>query len=252
MKKIVLSDLGLEYSIQTGQRKSFRVSGLECFTGGYLVPDTAKPKSKRIRALSNVSMTIHDGERWALLGHNGAGKTSLLKVMAGIYSPTSGTIQTHGEITPMISQSLGFELEDTGFENIISGGMRLGRTRQEMIDIAPDIAMFSELGEFLDLPLKTYSSGMLSRLSFSVATSIEPDILLLDEGFGAADHSFASKVASRTADLIANTGTLILASHSETLVKSMCEKAAFFARGELQATGPVDEVYREYISSLRT
>ncbi len=203
-----------------------------------------------VRAVDHMSLSIGDGDRLGLIGHNGAGKTTLLRVLAGIYAPTSGCITMEGRISTLFHSSPGLDSEDTGYENIYTCGRFLGMSRDEIARKLPDIEEFVELGDYLALPVRTYSTGMLTRLAFAVATAIDPEILLLDEGLGAGDARFAERAKIRIERLLHRTNILVLASHSEPLIKQMCNRAILLDHGRLVADGSPDEVLAQYHEML--
>ena len=213
-------------------------------TGGRIGSD--KRHAVVVQALDNVTLNIEHGDRVGLIGKNGAGKSTLLRVMAGVYEPSSGTIRRNGRVAPIFSNTLGIDRENTGYENIIMRGLLLGFSREDIQSKVEEIATFTELGDFLNMPTHTYSDGMLMRLAFAVSTSIEPEILLLDEGIGAGDASFLKKAHARFQKLIESTGVLVLASHSESLLRRLCNKAIYLERGQVIAEGTLDEILEEY------
>ena len=186
-----------------------------------------------IRALDNVSLSIKDGERIGIVGPNGAGKTTLLRVMAGILKPSQGNVNIHGSVVSMIDQGLGMDPQCTGIENIFRRGIFLNQSTQQMQEHLDDIVEFSGLGDRIRHPLYTYSSGMRARLAFSIATSVKPEILILDEGIGAADEEFAERAATRLDAFLQNAGILLLASHSNQLIESWCNKKVRLESGQL-------------------
>jgi ABC-type polysaccharide/polyol phosphate transport system ATPase subunit len=186
-----------------------------------------------IRALSNVSLFIKDGDRIGIIGPNGAGKTTLLRVMAGILKPTVGTVEVQGSVVSMIDQSLGMDAQCTGIENIYRRGIFLNQSTSQMASALDDIVEFSGLGDRIRHPLYTYSSGMRARLAFSIATSVKPEILIIDEGIGAADEEFASRAAVRLDSFMKNAGILILASHSSQLIEAWCNKRISVEAGQI-------------------
>jgi len=199
-----------------------------------------------VRALDNVSFTLRNGDRLGLIGHNGAGKSTLLKVLAGVYTPDSGSLRIDGRVSPLFNSAPGLDADDNGYENIKTCGMFLGMSSEEINRKLPDIVDFCELGEYLELPVRTYSTGMVARLGFAIATAIEPDILLLDEGLGSGDARFAARAEARMQALIQRTRILVLASHSDALIKSMCNRAILLEKGRLIEIGPIEEVVRSY------
>lgn len=245
MASITLENVTLDYPIYGASHRSFR-SVLLGKTGGLIRREGNRQQRVVVRALENVSLRLQHGDRLGLLGHNGAGKSTLLRLLAGVYAPVSGKIITEGKISPLFITSPGVDAEDTGYENIRTCGMYLGMTDEQIKCKLPDIADFSELGDYLALPVRTYSAGMLMRLGFAIATSIDPDILLLDEGLGAGDARFAAKAEKRMNELIGRSSILVLASHSDTMIHDLCNKAALMEKGKLVLIGPVDEVIAEY------
>ena len=181
-----------------------------------------------------------------MMGHNGAGKSTLLRVLAGVYVPTSGRVAIDGRVSALFNTVPGLDMDDTGFENIHTCGMFLGMTRSEIIAKTPEIAEFTELGDYLNLPVRTYSAGMITRLGFAIATSIDPEILLLDEGLGAGDARFAEHANQRIDRLVQRSSILVIASHSEGLVRSMCNRAILLESGRVVADGSADEVIDTY------
>lgn len=196
-----------------------------------------------IRALDGISLTVRQGERIGLVGHNGAGKTSLLKMIAGIYEPTAGRIRTAGKITALIDIAAGVNVEASGYENIIMRGLYLGQGLASIKERMDHIVAFSELGDYINLPLRTYSSGMVSRLLFSVSTAFEPDILLLDEGIIAGDPAFNEKASHYLTDYTGRAGIVMLSSHSKELMHMFCNKGVKLNRGRIEAEGEIEELF---------
>lgn len=244
MASIVLKNVTIDFPIYDSHR-SLRKALLGGTIGG-LIHHDALDKITKIRALDDITLTISHGERIGLIGPNGAGKSTLLRVMAGVYEPTAGSVQVEGRISPMFTTTVGMDPDDTGYENIYNIGYFFGMQRAELREKTKDIEQFSELGEFLNLPVRTYSSGMQARLAFGIATTIEPEILLLDEGLGAGDAQFTEKAAKRVNDLMERPSVLVIASHSDSLIQSMCDKAVLLDQGKMITTGGVDEVIESY------
>ena len=192
-------------------------------------------KVEVIRALDDVSLSIQDGERIGIVGPNGSGKTTLLRVMAGILKPTQGNVAIQGTVVSMIDQGLGMDTQCTGIENIFRRGIFLNQSTQQMQDRLDDIVEFSGLGDRIRHPLYTYSSGMRARLAFSIATSVKPEILIIDEGIGAADEEFAERAAGRLDSFLQNAGILLLASHSNQLIETWCKKKVRIESGQLMS-----------------
>lgn len=202
-----------------------------------------------IKALDGLNFEIHEGDRVALLGHNGSGKTTLLRTLAGIYEPVTGEIIQSGRIFPLFDLQLGMDHDATGIENIWMRGKLLGLSSSEIEHALDDIAAFTELGDFLNMPTRTYSAGMMVRLAFGISTAITPDILLLDEMIGAGDAAFLSRAEDRLKDFLGRTGILVLASHSTGMLKRWCNKGMLLEHGKLVAFGPLDEIVTQYEES---
>lgn len=243
MASIVLEHVTVDFPIYG--HHSFRTALLSR-AGGLIRREGRKSDRVTVRPLDDISLTIAHGDRVGFIGHNGAGKSTLLRVLAGVYEPTIGRIKTEGRLSPLLNTSPGMNLDDTGYENILTCGLYLGMTRAEIRQKTPEIEQFTELGEYLSLPVRTYSSGMLTRLGFAIATAIDPEILLLDEGLGAGDARFQERVNKRVDRLIQRSSILVVASHSDALIKSMCNKAALMDHGRILAVGDTDDVISKY------
>jgi ABC-type polysaccharide/polyol phosphate transport system ATPase subunit len=202
-----------------------------------------------IRALDDLSFQLTSGDRLAILGHNGAGKTSLLRALAGIYKPRIGTIEYSGKLIPLFNMSLGIEPDLSGYENIFIISTFMGMARKEIEQKIDEIIKFTDLGDFIYLPVKTYSAGMLTRLSFAVATSTEPNILLLDEQIGAGDSNFTHKVEQRLEGFYSSIDIIILASHSNQLLKKICTKGMILEKGKIISYGEIDTIVEQYESN---
>jgi ABC-type polysaccharide/polyol phosphate transport system ATPase subunit len=199
-----------------------------------------------VRALQGVTFEAAAGERIALLGENGSGKTTLLQVLAGIYAPDSGIVEVEGRTTALVNINLGMNAEASGHRNITLRGLAAGRTRAEIEERRAEIAAFSELGDFLDLPVETYSAGMRMRLSFAIATAFEPDVLILDEWLSAGDSAFRKKATQRMRNFVDKAGILVLASHSPSLLIDTCKRALWLDAGRVRAEGDVREILKAY------
>jgi ABC-type polysaccharide/polyol phosphate transport system ATPase subunit len=245
MATILTENVGLDFPIY-GMQRSLRRTLFQSATGGFINKKDLQHRHVSVTALAGVSFQLSDGDRLALVGHNGAGKSSLLKVLAGIYYPTSGQVWVDGKIMSLFELTLGIDSEDTGYETIVTAGMLHGMTQAEIESKIPEIERFSELGEYLSLPVRTYSMGMTTRLGFSLATVFEPEILLLDEGIGAGDARFTDRASARLKELAKKSAILVLASHTDDLIRSICNKAALMNSGRLVKIGPVDEILSEY------
>ena len=207
---------------------------------------------KRLHALNGVSLRLNDGDSLGVIGSNGAGKSTLLKLLAGIYPPQSGELEIRGSVAPLFELATGFEMEASGWDNIMSRGIMLGQSPRQMREKSPEIADFSELGEYLDMPVKYYSSGMFVRLAFSISTSIQPDILLLDEVMAAGDAAFIKKAEYRMKELMGGVKILVFVSHSMDSIKSFCNRAVWLDNGKIRAEGTPDEVVAMYQAEPRS
>jgi ABC-2 type transport system ATP-binding protein len=202
-----------------------------------------------IEALRDVTVHLEHGARVGLVGHNGAGKSTLLRLFAGIYEPTRGAADIRGRVAPVFDLGVGMDPEVSGLENIIVRGLFLGMTRKQMEQRVDDIADFTELGDFLRMPLRTYSTGMRVRLALGVVTSIDPEILLLDEGIGAVDAAFLEKSKKRLRELVDRAGLLVFASHSDEFLRELCDTAIWMEHGRVRQQGELEEVLRAYKGS---
>jgi ABC-type polysaccharide/polyol phosphate transport system ATPase subunit len=246
MTTAMLENVSVEFPIY-GAHRSLRKALFDRATGGLIARGEGRHQGRFVvKSLTDISLTLHENDRLGLVGHNGAGKSTLLKVIAGIYEPTAGRILVNGRITPLFDMMPGLDGEDTGYQNIITAGMLLGMSYAEIEAKIGDIEEFSELGEYLALPVRTYSAGMTARLGFAVATAIEPGILLMDEGLGAGDARFAERMAKRLDEFVNRSQIIVLATHSEGLLRSMCNRAALLHGGYLIKMGSVDEVLEQY------
>ncbi|WP_158850705.1 galactan export ABC transporter ATP-binding subunit Wzt/RfbE [Saccharothrix deserti] len=199
-----------------------------------------------IEALHDINISLRHGDRVGLVGHNGAGKSTLLRLLAGIYEPTRGSSRIVGKVAPVFDLGVGMDPEISGYENIMIRGLFLGMSRKEMEKRVDDIAEFTELGDYLSMPLRTYSTGMRVRLALGVVTSIDPEILLLDEGIGAVDAAFLEKARDRLNDLVKRSGILVFASHSDDFLVELCSTAIWMDEGQVKMHGSLREVVTSY------
>jgi ABC-type polysaccharide/polyol phosphate transport system ATPase subunit len=245
---ITLENVTTDFPVY-GLQRSLRKELFGRMIGG----TTHEDANKRlvVRALNNISLTLQDGDRLGLIGHNGAGKTTLLRVLAGIYPPSQGKVRIEGRVSTLFNTSPGLDMDDTGYENIYTCARLLGMSRQELAHKLPDIEEFAELGDYLSLPVRTYSTGMMTRLGFGVATAIDPEILILDEGLGAGDARFVERAKQRVDALIQRSNILVLASHSDTMIKEMCNRTILLHHGSAVAEGQPDDVIAEYHELLK-
>ncbi|MEM7620074.1 MAG: ABC transporter ATP-binding protein [Pseudomonadota bacterium] len=199
-----------------------------------------------VNALRGVDLKLKAGDRLGIIGHNGAGKTTLLQTIAGVLEPSIGERIVKGRISALYNIGLGFDPEASGYENIHLRGLFMGLKPNEIEEIIPDVEEFTELKEFLYLPLRTYSAGMQVRLAFAIATSVDPEILIMDEWLGAGDAEFQAKSKVRMKKIVERSSLLLLASHAEALIKNNCDQAILLNKGRILEHGKVDDVYKAY------
>lgn len=197
-------------------------------------------------ALKNINFTLEQGDRLGILGLNGAGKSTLLKVIAGVFKPTEGNVERHGRLAPLLELGAGFDMQYTGKENIYLYGAILGYSKEFIDSKYDEIVEFSELGKFINVPLKNYSSGMKSRLGFAIATIVEPEMLILDEVLSVGDAKFRKKSEKKVTDMFARGVTVLFVSHSLEQVERLCNKAIILDHGEMKAFGDIKEVAKIY------
>ncbi len=249
MATIILENVNAHFPIY-GQQRSLRKALFQRATGASIEHEGKNNDRLSVKALSDISLTLKDGDRVGLIGHNGAGKSTLLKLMAGIYEPVSGTIKVEGRVTPLFDTMPGLDREDTGYENILTSGVLIGMTRRQIEAKIPEIEEFCELGEYLTLPVRTYSTGMTMRLGFALVTAMDPGVLLMDEGFGTGDLRFAERAEARMKSFVGRSSIMVLASHSDRTIRTMCNKAILMESGRITASGPVDEICDQYYQSV--
>lgn len=211
-----------------------------------------RAEARTVRALKDLSLTIKSGERVGIIGHNGAGKSTLLKVLAGIYPPQRGRVTIEGHVCPLFEFVTGFEMEATGWENIRTRALLLGMSPKEIDQKIDGIAAFSSLGEFLDIPVRHYSSGMFVRLAFATSTAVDPQILLLDEVMAAGDAAFIESARQRMNELMLRASVVVFASHSLDVLPSFCDRTILLRQGRIVADGPTPEVVRLYTAGEAT
>lgn len=221
MARIEFDNVSLRYPVYGSHGMSLRSHLMRVATGGNIEKDS---RTTVVTALRDVSFALKDGDAVGLIGHNGAGKSTMLRTMAGIYPPSSGRVIRQGKIATVFEIGAGMDSELSGYDNIINLGMMMGLSYREAKALTPDIEEFTELGDFLNLPIRTYSSGMTMRLMFAVATSVTPEILLLDEMFSAGDSGFREKSQARIQKLINTAKIFVFASHDMGLINSYCNR----------------------------
>ena len=244
MALIDFQNVCVDFPIYNANGRSLKKRLIQVATGGQLGAD---PQGRVVvRALEDLSLTLKDGDRVALLGHNGAGKSTLLRLSSGVYEPSAGVARIEGEIGSLIDISLGIDPEATGRENIFLRGGLLGMTRREISNRIDEIIDFSELGVFIDMPLRTYSTGMHLRLAFAVSTIVRPEILLMDEWLSVGDEGFKHKAEKRLTELVESTNILVIASHSRDLVMHTCNRVIWLEHGKIRMDGDANSVCHAY------
>lgn len=244
MAKIEFTNVSVEFPIFNANGRSLTSRLLQVATGGKLDAD---PNGRVVvRALQGISFTFNDGARIGLLGHNGAGKSTMLRALSGVYFPTRGTATIEGEIGSLIDISLGINPEATGRENVFVRGQLLGLNKKQIAEKYDEIVDFAELGDFMEMPVRTYSSGMHLRLAFAVSTVVRPEILLMDEWLSVGDENFKHKAEERLAALVDATKILVIASHSRELIEKTCNRVIWLEHGQIKMDGTVREVLPAY------
>lgn len=240
---ICCNNVSVTIPVFSSANRSFRHTLLRKVVGGSVA---ASDGSVLVKALEAVSFTVHHGDTVGILGHNGSGKTTLLKVLAGIYEPTDGEMIINGKTTPYFGINEGITPEMTGYEAIVVGALVRGFRHTEIPDVVAEVEAFAELGDFLNLPIRTYSAGMNARLMFAIATCQPPEILLVDENIGAGDERFQDKVRQRVNEYISKASTFFLASHNPTMMKDWCKKGLLMRHGKIVFWGDIDDAIRQY------
>jgi homopolymeric O-antigen transport system ATP-binding protein len=243
MASIELSNVSIQFPLYQGSSRSLKKT---LFAAANRRKLSRERNRVVVRALDDVSLTIEHGDRIGLVGHNGAGKTTLLRVLAGVYEPTAGRIAISGEVRALLDVNLGLDPDATGYENIFLRGLYLGLHPSEIRRLAPAIAEFTELGDFLHMLVRTYSSGMTLRLAFAVATATQPEILLMDEWLLAGDAQFLAKARERIDHFVRQSQILVLASHSLDVIREWCNKAAWLDSGRVVMVGDPETVIARY------
>jgi lipopolysaccharide transport system ATP-binding protein len=231
MASIVARDVRVDYPILQSTDRSLKRRFVNAATGGRIAPGGGD--QMLVAAIDGISFSIEPGERVALVGHNGSGKTTLLRAIAGAYEPSGGSLEVTGTISSFIDISIGFDADATGIENVYLRGFVMGMTRRDLAARLPDIREFSGLGDYLELPLRTYSTGMLLRLAFAVATSLERDIVLMDEWLSVGDADFAARAQGRLREFVDRTSILVLATHSEDFAERFCNRRIELQQGRV-------------------
>ena len=232
---IIADNVTVDFPIYSTPHRSLKKSLLKIATGGRISSDAGG--AVVVRALDGVSFDLKEGDRLGLTGHNGSGKSTLLRVLAGVYEPTGGSLSVQGRIASLLDISIGMDHEASGLENIFLRGILLGLSKSDIQKKTEEIINFSGLGDFIDLPVRTYSSGMAMRLAFSIATSVEADILLMDEWLSVGDADFVKKAEDRLKALVNKTPILVMASHSPEILKEVCSRVMRLEKGKICLEG---------------
>jgi len=244
MSYLALRNVSVDFPIYRGGSRSLKKTVLNRASGVNI--DRDGTDQVNVRALRDLTLDVTSGERVGLVGRNGAGKTTLLKVLGGIYEPTLGRIATEGRISSLMSVSLGLDVDATGYENIALRGLYLDVHPRRMMEFVDEIAAFTELGEYLDMPVRAYSSGMMVRLAFAISTCFEPDILIMDEWVAAGDAHFLKKAQDRLSSFVQKSRILVLASHSVELLQTWCTTGLLLDKGQIVERGPIKDVVSRY------
>ena len=244
MTYVILQSVGVDFPLYGGGSRLLTKRLMHLGTGGRIGRDASDRVC--VQALRDVSLSFSHGDRIGLIGHNGAGKTTLLRVLAGVYEPSHGVLRCEGQAVALFDPALGMDMDATGYENIVLRSLIMGLSPKEIRAQSGAIAEFTDLGDYLAMPVRTYSSGMLLRLAFAVSTSISPDILLMDEWIVAGDSQFMEKAKRRMESFVGRSNILVLASHSLDLIRRWCDKAVLLEEGRVVAFGPLDDVMSRY------
>ncbi len=231
MSVVSARDLVVEFPIYDAKSRSLKNTVLRAATGGAIASDSAN--NVVVRALDHVTFELVEGERIGLVGHNGSGKTTLLRALAGVYEPISGTLDVRGRVASMLSITLGMDVDASGYDNIFLRGMILGLTRREIREMVEEVSEFSELGDYIQMPMRTYSAGMTMRLMFAISTCVQADIILMDEWLSVGDQDFTQKAEARLIKLVDRSKLLVIASHSPDVIENMCTRVIHMEHGKI-------------------
>lgn len=243
MASIDATDVGIAYQVYSASSRSFKNELFRTVGGGIRAQGASRII---VTALKDINVSLKPGDRVALIGGNGAGKSTLLKVLAGILEPSSGHVRVSGRVSSLLDMSMGMDPEATGYENIVMRSVILGATFREARQRVPEIEAFSELGEYLRLPMRTYSTGMALRLSFAIATYAQPEILVLDEMIDTGDAGFAKKAQSRIADIVSKLKILVIATHDLTAAAAMCNRGIVLSHGSILVDDKIETAVAAY------
>lgn len=246
MSHIKFESACLDLPIYNARTRSLKNRVIQAATGGRILETDAGRLS--VRALDEVTFELCQGDRVGLIGHNGAGKSTLLRMLSGVYAPTSGRVLVEGRVSSLIDISIGIDLEATGRENIFLRGCLLGMSKREIAATIDEVIDFTELGDFIDMPLRTYSSGMSMRLAFAVSTVLVPEILLMDEWLSVGDESFKDKAERRLNLLLSKTNLLVMATHSYDTAVKTCNKVIWLEHGRIKEFGESESIANKYFN----
>lgn len=241
---VVIDDLHITYRVNLERKASLKNALVKGARG-------QKINYREVRALRGVTFDVPQGQCTGIIGANGAGKSTLMRAVAGILPPTKGRIEIRGKVSTLLALGVGFNTALTGRENVVLGGMAAGLSRAEVYDKFDEIAGFADLGDFIDMPMRTYSSGMFSRLAFSVAVHMQPDILIIDEALSAGDAKFKEKAGQKMAALMDSAGTMLLVSHALSTIQELSDEVIWLHKGKLIKRGEPKEVCDAYLEFLK-
>ena len=244
MAKIELADVSVTFNAYQQKRVTLK----EYLTRGLFLPSTNP--AVQVRALEGVSLSAREGDRVGVIGHNGAGKTTLLKTLAGVYPPSGGTCTVEGKVCSLFDITLGFEAEATGWDNILYRSYLQGETPATVRRKIDEIAAFSELGDFLNLPVRNYSAGMKMRLAFSIATAVDPEVLLIDEVLAVGDIAFVEKAKARMRALMKSARLMVIVAHDLATILSMCTHVIWMSHGKVHASGEPQAMVDAYVAAM--
>ena len=247
MTHVQLSNVGVEFRLLSSRDKSFRSGIVQAATGGRLFRDSKG--GVQVQALHSVNLQLVSGEKLGILGHNGSGKSTLLRVFTRVLTPTTGSALISGTVGSLVDVSLGMNPEETGRNNVYLRGALLGLSKTTMDKYFDDIVAFAGLGDFIEMPLRSYSTGMQLRLSFAVSTISAPEILVMDEWLSVGDEQFRQAAQERLSQIVAMSKILIIASHSRELLERVCTRGVVLRGGRIERDGPIDEVTEYYFGA---
>jgi ABC-2 type transport system ATP-binding protein/lipopolysaccharide transport system ATP-binding protein len=244
MASIILQNACVDFMIYNASSRSIKKMVMGSVGGLLKSSDSGKAM---VRALSDINLKLKSGDKLALVGHNGAGKSTMLKLLGGVYEPTSGVCKINGKVSSLLEMTMGMDFELSGRQNIIHRSVLFGKTFKESKALIEDVSEFSQLGSYIDLPLRTYSSGMVLRLAFGLSTAINPEIVLLDEVIGVGDASFAERSKERLNNMLSKANILVLASHNNDILREYCNVGALLKEGRIVHFGPLEEVIQMHL-----